>query len=62
MLVVFNFTNVHYWYFCVELALYRTMGGNPPDYHVTLCFGEEFSDRDPTEDKLITAKVKSLNK
>ncbi|XP_018412169.1 PREDICTED: interferon regulatory factor 9 [Nanorana parkeri] len=43
--------------FLKELELYRTNGGNPPEYQVTLCFGEEFSDRDPTEDKLITAKI-----
>ncbi|XP_073488875.1 interferon regulatory factor 9 isoform X2 [Aquarana catesbeiana] len=46
--------------FLNELELYKTMGGNPPDYHVTLCFGEEFSDRDPTEDKLITAKIEQV--
>nr|DBA22465.1 TPA: hypothetical protein GDO54_013491 [Pyxicephalus adspersus] len=43
-----------------ELELYKTKGGNPPDYQVTLCFGEEFSDRDPTEDKLITAKIEQV--
>ncbi|XP_077325689.1 interferon regulatory factor 9 isoform X1 [Lithobates pipiens] len=46
--------------FLNELELYKTTGGNPPDYHVTLCFGEEFSDRDPTEDKLITAKIEQV--
>lgn len=46
--------------FLNELELYRTKGGHPPDYHVTLCFGEEFSDSDPTEDKLITAKIEQV--
>ncbi|KAM5193043.1 interferon regulatory factor 9 [Mantella aurantiaca] len=46
--------------FMNELESYKMNGGNPPDYHVTLCFGEELSDSDPTEDKLITAKIEQV--
>ncbi|XP_068094225.1 interferon regulatory factor 9-like [Hyperolius riggenbachi] len=46
--------------FLRELEIYKTHGGTPPDSHVTLCFGEEILDRDPTEDKLITAKIEQV--
>ncbi|KAM9330731.1 interferon regulatory factor 9 [Gastrophryne carolinensis] len=46
--------------FLQELETYKTMGGVPPLYYVTLCFGEEVSDKDPTEDKLITAKIEQV--
>uniref|UniRef100_A0A8C5Q059 IRF tryptophan pentad repeat domain-containing protein n=1 Tax=Leptobrachium leishanense TaxID=445787 RepID=A0A8C5Q059_9ANUR len=43
--------------FLKELELYRSQGGTPPNYQVTLCFGEEISDCDISNNKLITAQV-----
>ncbi|KAK1152936.1 interferon regulatory factor 9 [Acipenser oxyrinchus oxyrinchus] len=44
-------------HFSQELVVYREMGGQPPQFKVTLCFGEEFPDNDPVTDKLITVQV-----
>ncbi|XP_075067262.1 interferon regulatory factor 9 [Mixophyes fleayi] len=46
--------------FLRELEIYRTEGGMPPNYHVTLCFGEEISDCDSATDKLITARIEQV--
>ncbi|KAM8960602.1 interferon regulatory factor 9 [Pelodytes ibericus] len=46
--------------FLRELELYRTQGGAPPDYLVTLCFGEEISDCDPSTKNLITAQIEQV--
>ncbi|XP_069044198.1 interferon regulatory factor 9 isoform X2 [Lepisosteus oculatus] len=40
-----------------ELELFRSEGGSPPQYKVTLCFGEELTDSDNCADKLITVQV-----
>ncbi|XP_040272853.1 interferon regulatory factor 9 isoform X1 [Bufo bufo] len=46
--------------FLRDLETYKTEGGTPPDYHVTLCFGEEISESSHTTDKLITAKIEQI--
>ncbi|XP_053323925.1 interferon regulatory factor 9 [Spea bombifrons] len=46
--------------FLRELELYRMQGGIPPGYQVTLCFGEEISDSDPSANKLITAQIEQV--
>ncbi|MBN3274133.1 IRF8 factor, partial [Polyodon spathula] len=43
--------------FSQELTVYQEMGGQPPQFKVTLCFGEEFPDNEPVTDKLITVQV-----
>ncbi|XP_056381825.1 interferon regulatory factor 9 isoform X2 [Hyla sarda] len=46
--------------FLRELETYRTEGGTPPDYRVTLCFGEEISESSHTTDKLIMAEIEQV--
>ncbi|XP_069817762.1 interferon regulatory factor 9 [Dendropsophus ebraccatus] len=46
--------------FLRDLETYRTEGGTPPEYHVTLCFGEEISESSHTTNKLITAKIEQV--
>ncbi|XP_043914370.1 interferon regulatory factor 8-like [Protopterus annectens] len=46
--------------FLEELELYRTANGPVPEYQITLCFGEEFSDSEPLNHKLITIQIEQL--
>ncbi|KAG9486910.1 hypothetical protein GDO78_007003 [Eleutherodactylus coqui] len=46
--------------FLKDVETYKAEGGVPPEYHVTLCFGEEFSECHHTTDKLITAKIEQV--
>ncbi|KAM3940275.1 interferon regulatory factor 9 [Leptodactylus fuscus] len=46
--------------FMRALAVYKAEGGTPPDYYVTLCFGEEISEVSHTTNKLITAKIEQV--
>ncbi|KAG7274091.1 hypothetical protein CRUP_028798 [Coryphaenoides rupestris] len=40
-----------------HLAVYKESGGDPPQCHVNLCFGEELSSKDDPSQKLILAKI-----
>ncbi|KAJ8393695.1 hypothetical protein AAFF_G00057480 [Aldrovandia affinis] len=40
-----------------ELDMFRSCGGAPPQCGVTLCFGEELTDKEETTSKLITVQI-----
>lgn len=46
--------------FLEELELYRTADGPAPEYQITLCFGEELSDSEPLNNKLIAIQIEQL--
>ncbi|XP_063310988.1 interferon regulatory factor 9 isoform X1 [Pelobates fuscus] len=46
--------------FQIELENYRIHGGKPPDCKVTLCFGEEISDFDCSDNKVITCQIEQI--